>query len=237
VNLANSLPAVDVMVISEDIGPGNVDSLVNMTSQSPRLAGAAKLVMTHSNASPWEPLKNSSNMVNTTTATDAAGLKPAIEEAHKRASALPLDADSATEYATRAGQLLLRVGISRGQVYDLEPAKGTLLAALSDARPEIVKLAGQCLALLNDKDAQTGLLSTASDAKTADDVKISLYKSLATSGKFWGNKLDATQLQTLEGTVADATNLDVRSAAAEARGAMNLPADQAKNLIVKQSKT
>jgi hypothetical protein len=121
-------------------------------------------------------------------------------------------------------------------VFNLEPAKQALLGALSDKRPEIVKLAGQALALLNDADAQKALVATASDTATADDEKISLYKSLATSAKFFGNKLESSQVQTLESTVADATNLDVRSAAAEARGALNLPVDQAKALIVKQSR-
>ena len=117
------------------------------------------------------------------------------------------------------------------------PAKRALLSSLNDARPEIVKLGGQALGLLNDKDAQAGLLATALDEKSSDEVKISLFKSLATSARFFGNKLDGSQVQSLEKVVADAPNLDVRSAAAEARGAMNLPADQAKSLIVRQSKT
>ena len=55
--------------------------------------------------------------------------------------------------------------------------------------------------------------------------------------KFFGNHLDAGQIKTLEKVVAEATNLDLRSAAAEARGALNLPAEQAKTLVVGQSKT
>src|SRR5262249_52134425 len=110
-----------------------------------------------------------------------------------------------------------------------------LLSGLNDARPDIVKLAGQTIALINDKDAQPSLLAKASDDKTADDVKISLYNSLATSAKFFGNQLDEPAIKTLSGTVASAQNLDVRSAAAEARGALNLPADQAKSLVIAQS--
>ncbi|HVT88375.1 MAG TPA: hypothetical protein VHD56_05950, partial [Tepidisphaeraceae bacterium] len=142
----------------------------------------------------------------------------------------------ATQYATRAGELLLKVGISRGQIYDLAPAKAALLGALSDTRPEIVKLSGQVLGLLNDKDAQAGLLVAAQEDKTAEEVRISLYRSLATNAKFFGNHLEGPQLSDLEKTVAEGTSLDIRSAAAEARGALNLPADQAKNLIVKQAK-
>jgi hypothetical protein len=99
-----------------------------------------------------------------------------------------------------------------------------------------VKLAGQTVALLNDKDAQPALLTTASDEKTADDVKISLYNSLASSAKNFGSRLDENAINTLSKTVAEHANLQVRSAAAEARGALNLPPDQAKKLIVDQSR-
>jgi len=115
-------------------------------------------------------------------------------------------------------------------------AKPTLLSGLSDSRPSIVMLSGEVLAMLNDKEAQASLLAAASEEKTADEVKVSLYKSLATSAKFWGNLLDAAQISTLQAVVDTAPNLAVRSAAAEAHGALNLPADQAKRLIVEQSK-
>ena len=94
---------------------------------------------------------------------------------------------------------------------DLSAAQPALLNALTDARPEIVKLSGNVLGLLPSKDAQIGLLSVAADEKTADDVKISLYKSLSTNAKFFGNMLDAPQVGTLAKVVADATNLEVRS--------------------------
>jgi hypothetical protein len=99
-----------------------------------------------------------------------------------------------------------------------------------------VKLAGTVLALLNDKDAQTGLITAATEEKTADDVKISLYKSLAINAKLFGNQLDASQITPLEAVIDQGTNNDLRSAAAEAHGALNLPADQAQKLILEQAK-
>jgi hypothetical protein len=181
-----------------------------------------------------EAIAQGDMLLSTTTSADAA--KPAVEAAPK-AGGDSMTKESANDYATRAGELLLKVGISRGQVYDLAPAKQTLLKAVNtDSRPEIVKLCGQVLALLNDKEAQGALLAAASEEKTADDVKISLYNSLTTSARFWGNGLSAAQVQMLQKTVAEAANQDVRSAAAEARGALNLPADQAKSLIVNQAK-
>ena len=108
--------------------------------------------------------------------------------------------------------------------------------SLEDPRPEIVKLVGQTLALINAPDAQAGLLNKALADDVADDVKISLLNSLATSAKFFGNKLDGAATDRLMKLVAEAPDLSIRSAAAEAHGALNLPADQAKKLIVEQMK-
>ncbi len=235
-NAAGALPAVDVILVSDEAGVGVVDELFSLAAQNSHLSGAARLVITRNSASPYESRKATDVLLSTTSATDTAGLKSAIDDACAKAGVTPMTKEAATDYATRAGELMLQVGTSRGQVYDLAPAKQTLLAALGDARPEIVKLAGQVLAMLNDKEAQNALLRAASEEKTADDVKISLYNSLTTSARFWGNGLEGAQIQMLQKTVADAANQELRSAAAEARGALNLPADQAKSLIVNQAK-
>jgi hypothetical protein len=234
---ADTLPSVDVVLISDELPPAEVERLLSSHTQPMKVAGAVKLVMVKTDANPYEQRKNRDPMISTTRANDAAGLQPAIEEAHKRAGGLPMDQAVATKYATRAANLLAQLAISRGQVLDLIAAQPALLGALNDARPDIVKISGSVLGLLPSREAQTGLLTTASEEKTADDVKISLYKSLATNAKFFGNLLDAAQIQALTKVVSDAQNLEVRSAAAEAHGALNLPADEAKSLIVKQSKT
>jgi hypothetical protein len=233
---ANALTAVDAIIISEDMAGAEVDKLIALAITNPKLQGAVKLIMVKTNASPYVERAINDPMLSTTQAADPAGLKAALPEAMKKAGTLTLNPDLGTKYAMRSAELLKRLAISRGQVLDITAAKTALLAALDDARPELVKLAGQTLALVNDKDAQAALLVKASDEKTADDAKISLYNSLATNAKFFGNLLDEPGVKTLSTTVESAQNLEVRSAAAEARGALNLPADQAKSLVIGQSK-
>ena len=56
-----------------------------MLTNSPRLSGASRLVMVKTAASPFEERKVNDPLLSTTQAKDAAGLKPAIEEARKKA--------------------------------------------------------------------------------------------------------------------------------------------------------
>ena len=233
---STGVPAVDVVLTSEDVSQAQIDKLFSLLGGSPRLSGAAKLVIVKSAASPYDTQKINDPLLSTTQATDVAGLKPAIADAVKKSGSLPSDPTIASAYATRAGEFLQKLAISNSPVLPIAPAKTSLLAALTDTRPDIVKLAGTVLALLNDKDAQTGLITAATEEKTADDVKISLYKSLAINAKLFGNQLDASQITPLEAVIDQGTNNDLRSAAAEAHGALNLPADQAQKLILEQAK-
>lgn len=229
-----SIPAVDVILISEDIGNPEIDRVIDLASQNPRLERAAKVVIVHSLASPWARAAITDPTITATQATGGQPLLDAIEQARKKVGGLPTDEKVASDFALRAANLLAKLAISRGQVLDLSVAEPQLVSALGDKRPQIAKAVGDAVALLNSQSAQVALADHANDANTPADVRISLYRSLATSAKFFGNRLGGEQTSALQQAVAGEKNLDVRSAAAEARGALNLPAQDAKALILQR---
>ena len=232
-------PAIDAILISEEMGPTAIDKLAALAGQTPRLERAVKVVVTRTKASPYAVQSVNDAMMSTTQAklTDVPALKTAIDDARKRGGLLPLDESTAGKYATRAADLLAKIAISHSPVFDVSVAQTLLLAALDDTRADIVKSDATVLGLMSGAEIQPALLAKASDEKTNEELKIAAYKSLATNARNFGNHLDAQQVDTLQKAVATATNLDVRTAAGEARGALNLPADQAKSLIIQQSKT
>ncbi|HSV16526.1 MAG TPA: hypothetical protein VLI90_19845, partial [Tepidisphaeraceae bacterium] len=236
---AAARPAIDAIVINEELGPTKIDQLIGLAAQTPRLERAVKVVITRTKASPYATQAVNDTMMSTTQAKpgDTAALKTAIDDARKRGGLLPLDEAAASKYATRAADLLVNIAISHSPVFDLTVAQSLLLSALDDPRPEIVKADGTVLGQINSNEVQPALLIKAADDKTADDLKIATFKALATNARNFGNHLEAPQVETLQKVVAAAMNLDVRTAASEARGALDLPADQAKQLIVQQSKT
>ncbi|MGH7215370.1 MAG: HEAT repeat domain-containing protein, partial [Tepidisphaeraceae bacterium] len=231
------VPSVDVILLTEDLGAGEIGALLNNAQGNPRLARVAKLVITKTASSPYAIQSANDPLMNAVQSSEPAALKAAIESARGRGGSLPLDDEAATSYALRSAELMGKLAISRGQVYDLMTAQSALLAALNDPRADVVKASGNVLGLLNSKESQAGLFTKAQADDTGEDVKVSLFKSLATSAKFFGNQLDGSQVDGLQQTVQEAQNLAVRSSAAEARGALNLPAEQATQLIIAQSKT
>jgi HEAT repeat protein len=237
INGSQTLPSVDVIVISDD---SDVQQMLDQAGQNPRLQGASVLVLTHTASNPFavraatDPLMNS--VVMPPKDQLAATLKAEIDKARDHAGGVALTDAQASDYGLRAADLLARLAISRGQILDLSVAENPALGALSDPRPEIAKAAGRALAMFNSKTAQNGLAAKAADESTPADVRVSLFKSVATSAKFHGNQLDSQNTAALEKIVNESKNADVRGAAAEARGALNLPADEARTLIVGQSK-
>ncbi len=169
--------------------------------------------------------------------TDIPALKVAIDDARKRGGLLPLSEDQASKYATRAADLLSQIAINHSPVFDVSIAQPLLLSALEDVRPEIVKSDATVLGVINSDEIQKALLTKAGEDKTPDELKVALYKGLATNARNFGNRLSADDIAALQNVVATAPNVEVRTAAGEVRGAMNLPADQAKTLIVAQAKT
>jgi hypothetical protein len=232
-------PAIDAILIPEEVGPTAIQQLEILAGQTPRLQRAVKVIITQTKASPYtvEAVTDTTLATTQAKATDIPALKIAIDDARKRGGLLPLTEDQANKYATRAADLLSQIAINHSPVFDVTLAEPLLLSALDDVRPDIVKDDCTVLGVINGPDIQRALLTKAGDDKTADDLKVALYKGLATNGRNFGNQLGPDDVAALQKTVATAPNVDVRTAAGEARGAMNLTADQAKTLIVDQAKT
>jgi hypothetical protein len=236
-NQSMTLSSVDVIVISED---SDVQRMIELEQTTAHLQGAALLVMTHGPGSSFAVRSQTDSLMNSAVMPPkgalAATLKTEIERARLHAGTSTLSDQQASAYALRAADLLVKLAITRGQALDLTVAEGGVLTGLNDSRPDIAKAAGRVLAVLDSQPAQNGLAARASDESAPADVRVSLYKSLAASAKSFGNKLGDDQISALEKVVTDSKNADIRGAAAEARGALNLPSDQARSLILGQSR-
>jgi HEAT repeat protein len=233
INAAGPLPSVDVVVVDSTLPSEQVSGILESLGTSPKLRGSARLALVQTSQSPFEELKTRDPLLSTSTATEPGAIKQAIEDARAKAGGLPIDPAVANDYSLRAADQLKAIGTTGG-VYDLAAVKSTLLGSLSDARPEVVTAVGEVLGQYGDADAQRALLAKASNTETDPAIRISLFKSLSANAKQYGNMLPGEDTKELEKIVTDEADLAVRSAAAEARGALNLPAGDAKAVVLGQ---
>ena len=144
----------------------------------------------------------------------------------------------ADSYALRAAEVMLKLAQTRNPVIDLSAAQETLVSAVNDKRPEIQILAGQILAHLDSPGAQRAIAGMALDNNNAVDVRISAFDSLATSAKLNANMLVESMVDGIYALISsDDTAAELRSAAAAAYGALNLPSQKVKDLILDQAKS
>ena len=231
---ASALPGVSVMVIDTTMGDGQVFDMLELASGNPKLNGAAKLLLTQTASSQWGAQAES----NATIATAVRGegsLADAVESARNNVGGLPLDAEAAGDLATQAGMLLKEIGLG-SSVYSLQSAQPQLLAALDDEREQIRQLAAEIVALLDGGEAQGALLQTATNPDTSPVVQAAAYTALATSAKRQGNQLGNDPDGLLD-AVENAETPEVRLAAASAAGALALPVEDARRLIIRDSGT
>ena len=142
----------------------------------------------------------------------------------------------AENYAVRAAEVMLSLAQARNSILDLSAAQLALESAVSDKRIQV--LAGQILAYLDSPGAQRAITAMALEANNAPDVRISAFISLATSAKLNANMLPDETIDEIYALISsDATDTELRSTAAAAYGALNLPSRKVKDLILDQAKS
>jgi HEAT repeat protein len=144
----------------------------------------------------------------------------------------------ANTYALRAAKVMLKLAQTRNRVIDLSPALNILINATNDKRTEIRTLAGQILAHLESPDAQRAIAAMALNSDNSLEVRISAFESLAASAKSNANMLIDQMVDGIYELISsDETDPALRSAAAAAFGALNLPSQKVKDLILDQAKS
>ena len=141
-------------------------------------------------------------------------------------------------YALRAATVMSELARTRNIVIDLSLAQTALINAVKDKRPQIQILAGQTLAHLGSSNAQRAIAEMALDSNNSGEVRIAAFNSLTTSAKVNANMLPEVAIDGIY-TLIQSGEIDpeLRSAAAAAYGALNLPSEKAKELILDQAKS
>jgi HEAT repeat protein len=145
--------------------------------------------------------------------------------------------ETADNYAIRSAQAMLKLASTRNSVINLAAAMDALVQAAGDKRDEIKIISCQILAYLPSPDAQRAIAEAALNKDNSVDIRISSFESLAVSAKVNANQLLDTQIDQIYQIVESReTAQDLRSSAAAAFGALNLPSRRVKDLILEQTK-
>ncbi|MEM6392686.1 MAG: hypothetical protein AAF797_07940 [Planctomycetota bacterium] len=218
-----AVPAIDLVVV-----PGTFDStraVLNQTGTNARLAATPVLALV--SAGDAIRLNRAFADVPRLTASEATvdnadAIGAAIDQAIAEYAGDEIPADEAEAMALEALDLLDRVVLD-SPVYNPAVIEPALIEALDDTRQPVAVAAANVLARLDSESAQQALLTKA--AAGFGDLQVALLNSLADSARTFGNRLTATQAQSLTDMVNTAAG-ETALAAARAHGALALPTSQ-----------
>lgn len=144
----------------------------------------------------------------------------------------------AQSYALRSAQALLKLAVSRNPVIDLSQAQSAVIFVTTDKDKEIQVLAAQILSYLNSPNAQRAIADMAMNTGNEMDVRIAAFESLVNSAKLNGNLLSDAAVDAIYSLIStDQTDPVLRAGAAAAYGALNLPSQKVKDLILDQARS
>jgi len=141
-------------------------------------------------------------------------------------------------YAKQAAQVMFNLAETHNPAIDLSKALEPLINATKDPRQRIKILAAQILARLDAPQAQRAIAQMAFSDNNPMDIRIAAFDSLSLSAKINANLLSDDTVDVIYSLIASSeANSELRSAAAAAFGALNLPSRKVKNLILDQAKS
>jgi hypothetical protein len=146
-------------------------------------------------------------------------------------------AELADKYAMDAAIAMYVLADRGNKVLDLSAAREALIGGTRDSRPAIQTTSLNTLALMDGPDAQRAVAAVALTDSNSPDLKIMGFAALGASAKMHGNLLLDGEVKAIYDLVqSEKAPMPVRSAAAAAYGALNLPSDKARKLLLDQAK-
>lgn len=147
-------------------------------------------------------------------------------------------AELAREYAVRSVEAMYKLALSRNKIVDLSMAQPALITITERNDPSMQIAAGHVLAYLPSPDAQRALAEMALNEQNTKDVRLEAFSSLALSAKLNANLLLSEHIDALYALAGSRdADPDLRAGAAGALGALNLPSERVKKLILDQARS
>jgi hypothetical protein len=161
---------------------------------------------------------------------ETAALMEQVTALKKEAGSLVLDEEAARAMSLEAAEVLKRIALA-SRVYSAKRARQSLLDGLTNRPDALVISVLGALAEIADAEITRAMADVAVNAERAKPVRVAALQNLARAARFVGNELSDEQVSALQ-EMAGETDDDLRDAAGEALGALDLDAAEGAEIIL-----
>jgi hypothetical protein len=162
---------------------------------------------------------------------DSDAIGKALSDAVGLSAGQPLSPDQAVAWAIRAAKAIQVVALCPNITYDVQRSVDALVVAANGDAPELQIAAADSLAVISGDKAQRAIVALGLKSDADEQVRIAAFQAATRSVRQFGNQASDAQVQELVATVNGEGSEELLQAAAQLLGAMNLPSEQATQLI------
>lgn len=219
---------VDVFVVATDPGP---EAVLVLLRREGRFVATPVIAAVEATETRRALAKRDKRMVLTGHKPDKDAIATALADAAKLAAGKPLTAAEAEAWAVRAAKAAKGLAVTGNKVLDFARCRPPLIEALGSS-PAVQTAAADALSVFKDASAQRAIADLANGDNTGAEVRIAAYKSATASVRRFGNQLTEAQARQVVSVVVTQGPAAIRQAASLLLGAMDLPSEKIKPLIL-----
>lgn len=165
---------------------------------------------------------------------DAAGLMTTAAAVARSSGAKTITAEVGAGLAMEAVSVVGKLALAGNVVFPIADAEKGLVGLLAAGDMQLRAAAAGVLGVLALPSGQAALAKVALTASESAEVRIRMFEALAESAKRGGNHLGADAVKGVITAAESEADLTVRTAAAQALGALNLSGNPASTIIRNQ---
>ncbi len=229
------MPGLDVIFVASNIeAPGLAAGLESLRSD-PLLSTQPVVVVTKpgQRADVRAMVRRDPNVAAVMADDEPGKVMDAVNAASKSAGAEPMTEDMGLSLAMDAAQTLRLLAMTGNSVFDPSRTQSALIdVARSSKAVELRLTAADALGYIGTPDAQEAIAGIALNSEEEATTRVAMFDALAEAAKRQGNQLGSATVEKLVDFVKNESDDALRTAASQALGALNLPSNKARELIV-----
>ncbi len=229
----DELPGIDVIVLASDVKKPTLNEALATLRSEFRFAATPVVIMTKRGDAEMaqELVRGNPRLGRVPVQPQPEMLERTITEVIQAIGSQPITPEVGAELAVDAADVLRNLALSQNPLFDVSQAQPALLAALEARQGELRLKVAQVLGYLGTPAAQEAIAQIALDETEDKQMRISMFAALAEAAKRRGSLLGGDLIDQIVTTAQRHQDMDIREAASQALGALNVPGAPASEII------
>jgi len=232
----SELPGLDVMLLASDISAPDLREGLTQLRREFRFASVPVVIVAKVAQGELvrELVRGDHRLDYVPVYPDADTLAKAISRVAKAVGATVITPTVGGGLALEAARVLELLAVTGNPLFKVEEAETALIAALDADEPLLRTTVARVLGYVGTTAAQAAIGRIALNAGEPQEMRVAMFAALAGAAKQRGNHLPDDMVRQITAVAESDPNMDIRTAASQTLGALNLPGNPASVIIRNQ---